>query len=399
MLKTEKPALTAIFLVTVTACGPMDSTEVEIDTTDSTFEATSKTQLSLNDVSVMFPVTAPRFFERALKISDVGAQGAMVPSWVFSQAVGVDSESFDGAILRAVSVRFDPCANVITAKDDASCERQIRIVWQGIRVENGRLNQVLDFNLHSIYRVENSAFKSAIAKLRTLKASTKLDYSKQPLKPHPAIVAQGMDGNYAKTVLGIVKSSVGEKNLVEVAFMQEVLLGSDWVFTAFDVNKGQAVHANLPTLDQESQTLNILQTPPFDIITPVSSSADELSFVQGRLSGDKTLFTEGEAQRAIASSFRIENPKLHNPKTIDCASCHLAPVTRSTLASMGFAAKPGPDTFTSKNWKLEASAEKVNNEALQNFAYRAGGQFVPSIRPRVVNDSAVSADWVNLNLK
>jgi hypothetical protein len=122
-------------------------------------------------------------------------------------------------------------------------------------------------------------------------------------------------------------------------------------------------------------------------------------FLQSRMGGDKSGITPRDAARALVSSFRVENPNVHDARTIDCASCHLAPVTRATLLGMGFSVPAGAKPFTSTHWNTESiTSERVDNEHLQMFSYRPGGLFDPVVRPRVIAESAVVADYVNEKL-
>lgn len=88
---------------------------------------------------------------------------------------------------------------------------------------------------------------------------------------------------------------------------------------------------------------------------------------------------------------------MHDPTTIDCGSCHLATVTRLALMDAGFALPKGSDGFVSARWNLDRVSEEApaQNETLQMFSYTRGADPVPSIRQRVINDSAAAADYVN----
>jgi hypothetical protein len=170
------------------------------------------------------------------------------------------------------------------------------------------------------------------------------------------------------------------------------------VFSGFDVVNGQAVLANLPTLNEHVQTLGIFQAPPFDTISPIGTDPDDITALQPNLGGDGSNITPAEASRALLASFRIENPQVHDPKTVDCASCHLSSVTRITLNQFGFMTPTPNAAFSSPRWNLTATAARADNDFLQNFSYQPGGLLKPSIRQRVVNDAALSADYVNQNL-
>jgi hypothetical protein len=380
------------------ACGGA-SDDATTETAQDAVEA--KVQLTPNDLSVLFPITETGFLKNAIRVSERGAKGSIVPTWVFKNPDGI-GDLIDTSILVAVGVRFDPCANIRVAKRDADCERQLRVVWQGLfesDTKDGSVKNVRDSNLHTIYRLNDDEFRGLLAKVRSAKSAAKLDDSKSPLGPQPVIQAQGMAGPYAKVVLDAVRQLAGETNLVRAAFLEETVQSNEWVFTAFDVKDGKPVKANLPTLRARNQQLEVLQVPPFDVVSAKSSSPDDLMFLQPKLGGEKDSIKAKDAARAIVSSFRVEDPRVHDAKTIDCGSCHLSPVTRMTLVGMGFPIPSNATPFTSKRWNLTSvSTEKVVNDSLQMFSYRPGGLFQPSVRARVIAESAMAADYVNETL-
>jgi hypothetical protein len=362
-------------------------------------ERALRTKLTPNDLAILLPLSPgdPGFEATSLAPSRSGPKGRLIPTWVFNELTSSVSVASMFGDLRVTSVRIDPCANgVERARSGASCTAELRLVWQAATFEKHALSQLQDFNLHTIHALTDSELTAAVRKLQQLSASSGLDYAQAPLGPQPAIVAQGLSGAYGQGLTALVTELAGEKNLTRVALQSETVQDQTWIFTAFAVKNGRAVKGSLPTLRGKVQEVDENQQPPFDAVRPLSSSPDDVMFLQPRLAGSASGITAGDADRALRSALRVENPSVHDPSTIDCASCHLATVTRLALEARGFKETESHDKFTS-GWNLSRTSpeEPADNDRLQMFAYRPGGTMVPVVRQRVINDAALSADRVN----
>jgi hypothetical protein len=100
-----------------------------------------------------------------------------------------------------------------------------------------------------------------------------------------------------------------------------------------------------------------------------------------------------EQQAAFDAALRIENPDKHSPETIDCASCHVAGVSRVvTGAKLGLSPAGNPNVFNPDPRFVTAAdvrqTTQVNDDSRLNvhmFSYRSAQ---PMIGMRVINETA-----------
>ena len=82
---------------------------------------------------------------------------------------------------------------------------------------------------------------------------------------------------------------------------------------------------------------------------------------------------------AAASIQRLEDPSIHNPGTVDCASCHVAAIAQRALVNYGV----GIDST------VAASSAFDDTRNLRAFGYFFS---VPAISPRVQRETELVRD-------
>lgn len=255
-----------------------------------------------------------------------GPRGPLLPANIASQLPQLffpDPPPLDD--LRVVGVRIDPCFGAApgAALTSPDCRRQVRLVAQPLveaaNMTNGTAT-TLDATVHLFYDLAPAEFDQLVARLRGLKAIAQSATSCKPIQVHPVMVQQGLDGAYATELRALVLDFAGMNVLTQVAVMTR---GLQWDFQMFRVNGGLLVADPIPRLGTATRQTFIVPDVPTNSPSADPAPADSpmsLLFDRDRVA-DAPI---DSLETAIDESFRIENPKLETPKTIDCASCHVA---------------------------------------------------------------------------
>jgi hypothetical protein len=195
-----------------------------------------------------------------------------------------------------------------------------------------------------------------------------------------------MERNLLLTSALQVHPILREDHLFKVAFMALRGDGREWAFGQIARVNGVFAPLRIPTLGEETQLVGgqdsgvsfhaFSVTPEvpqstLDSINPFLSSADM-----------------GAALGEMNSLVRIENPLIHNPNTIDCASCHLAGRLKIRAERhRNRRSAPYIDQFLSP-FKLTLAEESADNlQNLRSFGYLRSKA---SISQRTVNETALS---------
>lgn len=347
--------------------------------------------LDLNDVSWLLPLPAPAQHVQLLSLSAEGAKGPLLPRALYDGLPGLVTNEDAGTLFpkfRVVSIRIDPC---FPAQPTSGCIKQLRLVAQPLVVETFRTTTE-DGTIHLFYELTDAEFASARQTLTELKALAGSATDGKPLDVHPVMRAQGLTGAYATTLHAMVTRLCGAQNLTRVAFMRLVQQDVAWRFGAFNVVNGALVADEIPRLVSQTQQgvqefgntdfrSGQLQPEAVGDQLPVLLSESEL-----RLTDTRTY------ERAITSALRIEHPARSNPKTIDCASCHVA------SRSLANAKKERPiDTGVMPDAYLgnpRFDLRRVDGAGNDPRAMRAFGYFgdLSALSQRTINESAEVAD-------
>ncbi len=347
-----------------------DSPEVSLgndfpqqDSKEQTPIRPSEVKLGLNDVSILIPYfkhpalfsSMPSFLDyfpsSYLKDMDstLRADNETADQNTTFARIGTDRSYFD---YRLVSIRFDPCANVLYPMSTPSCEPEIRLVWQRV-VKASDTDYFFDDNvIHTIHSVTPGEFKTIVGQLRVLKVNAKVETYNLPLLPSPIIEKEGPNSVYLKGLLALVKSNT--KNLIGIAYFANTskTLGN-WPMFRLDRSGESLYETNIPVANAKIQRMtgrSSLSNP-----TPLGKTADANA---------------------------LENPRLHSTLDTDCASCHRANAD----------ANKGLGKYENSNFDLTARFATGSKVSLQMFSY-----FDQQIKitPRVINTSAEICDFIN----
>lgn len=353
--------------------------------------------------------------------------------------------------LALVAARIDPCAPL---EDGEGCQPQIRLVWQpDVRVDTEHLRagtvwRKPDAAVHSFYHLSKGQFASLAKLLSQNKAKyCRLSYScssgqrgADTLVPVSRFISRydsrgSVQGKqFAPDVVAILLRWAGAATLSRVTFVRTVLKpfydrnGWDyehrswddvfnssedsskvWFFEGFDVRDGRAVPISIPRVRGASQEFENIYYEEFNgfeggpysspkFYKPrfpiVSSKKDALDPFLADL---KQTVSDPAKNRAYSDVVnRVLNPTIHNVKTMDCATCHLAsPALKLAGADSGDRAlefKP----FAEIDRNRAESYQERNPNALRAFGYSLeDGSMKPAISVRTVFESAHVVDQMN----
>lgn len=378
--------------------------------------AVSGGAIQMNDVSILFPLTAPgASVNNFLSASSAGARGTLLPSNLYD-AVGHISGSSGNpepggtgnaayGDLHVVAIRIDPCfAALAPDPHGAGCINQLRVVFQELTTVDGKVT-AFDSGLHAFYQLTRADLDSLTAAIGSLRASNSTGERLGGLVPHPIIARQGLDGAMADGVRKLVLAYAGEQNLTRVTELSATNTGFDWTFSGFDVSDAASATFTpmmIPTLSgATSQTFFRgfgSVTPAGEFMPPTSGSDDLVPLADGSAAMQ---LTPTARQAAFDGLVRVDNPGDNSPNTTDCASCHLATPVSHLIAQplFGMVEAQNPNAFQPDGVYVLASEMAPQFDATGAFNVHAFSYVGsdPGINQRTVNETAAIVAYLNAN--
>lgn len=393
----------AVLFLTVLSCkstSPLGESSLAKDELSPKPKDKKALGLSMNDVSILFPNHQnPAFLAAMPKLSE-----GFVPAWAGQElannfqdlptgdktVAGPGRFQADLSPYKLAAIRLDPCANDLQAKgDDTLCFRQIRATWQ---IQDRQLGPfAMDSNVHTAYHVTRQEFEAILKTMKELHANATIDTTLLPLGVHPVIQKEGPESPYLKGVLTLLKTFAIPERLTVVAGMRRADFET-WTMTTFsqDLKTQSIVQNNLigvvaephKTLQKtQSFAVNRQKATSFMFARPASSHPDAINV---------------EAFETLPKAWAFENPRLHNPLTTDCSSCHQA---AHISANPDFLKRLESEKefsreklYTHPTYKLDpAISDARDKSALQMFAFSAGK---PRVTARVVNETAHVLEYI-----
>lgn len=310
----------------------------------------------------------------------------------------VDQDDLYNNNLKVIGVRFDPC--FAEGFSPAGCQAQIRLVWQPIFFKTDVMSgankvNTIDTAVHSFYNLDLNTWNQLISEVTAISTTDKL----AALQVHPILLAEGFNGNYWKHLKNIILKYAGAKNLVRATAMT-VRMDRVWGFQGVDLVQNKWTQIEIPTLKIPSKPSARVVNQAFflepDSLLNLTEFKGGVTLMDVsnkswfRLLADSQKYaetqTEDEIRTALSYAYDLENPKKHNPGTIDCVSCHLA----QTINLWG---KKHFQTWDFQNKEYVNLAQNLKNTSVnpQNTnRLRAFGYFnnEPVISQRIINETA-----------
>ncbi len=371
-----------LVLVILSSCGALPPTPVA---------RTNAPRLDLNDVSFLMPLPTPTRLDSLLSMSSEGALGPLLPKRLYDGLpLLVEGKEKDSLFseLKVVSVRVDPCFPGSAPPAPPSCIKQVRLVAQPVVVENGAVT-TRDATVHLFYSLVAVRFEAVVQRLFELDAMAG-DVTSGALDVNPMLRRQGLDGPYGAAVRSLVLEACGEGTLTRVAVMSVDAQGATWQFTAFDVREGALVDDVIPRLPMlKAQAFQEFGSESFRNGSLVPAAlGDSLDLLLSER--EMRLLDRRSLDKALTSALRIEHPERSSPKTVDCASCHVASrARRNAEAFHQVDTSQHVDRFALAGFDLS----RVDGAKDDPRALRAFGYFGPqsAFSQRTINESAAVA--------
>ena len=345
-------------------------------------------RLELNDVSFLLPLPAPNRLDSLLGLSVGGDLGPLLPRPLYERLPLLVEGQDEAALfdeLRVVSVRVDPCFPGSAPPNPPSCVRQVRLVAQPVVVDQGVVT-TRDATVHLFYSLAPARFDGVLRRLFELDelAGT---LTNGPLDVHPVLRRQGLDGPYGARLRTLVLEACGPATLSRVAVMSVDAQGAAWQFTAFDVRAGELVDDVIPRLPMlKVQAFQEFGSDSFrnGALVP-AAFGDPLDLLLSER--EMRLLDRRSLDRALTSALRIEHPERSSPKTVDCASCHVASRARRNAEAFHRVDTSGHvDRFQAPGFDLSRVDEaKDDPRALRAFGYFGRAS---AFSQRTINESA-----------
>ncbi len=365
------------------------------------FSVNLSASFGLNDISILIPLPKNETELNQL----IATSPEIMPKKLFDSlpilTPMLAQNDLYSKYLKVVGLRFDPCFT--SGFQPQICRPQIRLVWQPLVKTNNNYTTV-DVAVHSFYEFDAFEWHSIIDELRKI-SNTDLSLS---LQVHPVLNREGFNSNYWKQLKELVLKNAIHKNLIQMTTMT---LRADrvWSFNGLEFKNNQWQQIEIPTLKfpnrPEAKIINqafILEPESLLNLREFKGSVTLLDLNNKNwfnLISDSIKFAETKTEAEIVDSIKlaqnIENPRNHNPGTIDCVSCHISQTIRlwgkSKLKTYNQIFNLEKSKYANPNFNLKNNSLNPEN----TNRVRAFGYFddEPIISDRVINETAESLKY------
>lgn len=348
----------------------------------------------LNELSVLMPL--PRALEAGAMWSPrtSGGRGELLPPAIYGVlpqiVMGQDPTRVFEA-LRVVALRFDPCFQ--EGAVPGPCQRQVRLVWQPLVARGARLESgvgTIDASVHSFHVLSEPEWRGLTQGLRALKVRFPLGPG-LPLQVHPWLAREGYGGAFWSEFQKTVLPFIGGDNIGRVTAMTVNPRGNVWVFLGFDRAGGSWHRQAIPRANHTAQGFfsGLVGAPEFR--ADMNPRPDgETTLLEFFLDSAKMRAEQPEERlvEAVRRAHFLENPRLSNAGTVDCASCHAARAIPA-WAEKNYPAWAGrhfPERFVSPLNAANLTVQPLRTNVLRAFGYFGVD---PVIAQRTINETAL----------
>lgn len=353
----------------------------------------SSASLGLNDLSILMPFPETKEeIALMLKASSSGPMGEILSEEDYNKLPGFPANFYPN--LNVLAIRIDPCFPDLSLNENG-CEKQIRMVVQPLQLDSTEKPISPDSPIHLFFSLNKNSFDAFLLEYEsfTRRVPSNIDI---PLQVNPQLHSQGYSSDYFEKFKSIFLKYVGKVNLTKIATMPFTTGGNKWLFQKFERNeKGDFFPAPIPTLNGANKQFVDSAPAPNErqfSASPMTFSNDNISLFFHQ----KTALVQplDVIRRGLDASYRIENPKIHNPTTIDCVSCHLVTPLRSWIEKNINTTPFNPQNIFESAFNLQLTTEPLstNTSLLRNFGYLRNKPFVSQ---RTVNETAAIAEYLS----
>ncbi len=335
----------------------------------------SPPRVVLQDVAFLVPLADARAFITAREV---------VPRALFErlQPLTVSDEPDDlYGSLAVVGLRLDTCFQ--EGAPPSPCQAQLRLVLQPIFDDPQAGLTTRDAAVHVFFNASPAEVVTAAKALLAARVERKLNVEDALTGPHPGFA----DAAWTQQAKAAVLPLMNGERLVRMTSMGVHASGQAWVFSGIDLADGVPSDIKVPTLaaTTEAHVTSTGGTLAVEVtIDPGSAVEPALAPVLAK--GGLSQASQAQLAAAVTSVARLEDPAIHNPGTVDCATCHVAALSRVALESTGL-------TFQSP---FTASAAFADTRNLRAFGYFFAQ---PALSPRLLREAALVRDDFNHRLE
>lgn len=352
--------------------------------------------LTAFDVTTVWPLPKNSAeYSSMLAPTSTGAHGELLPvdTYKVPQLDERDAtKAPDYERLRVVAARFEPCRGSFGSPSDATCNNQLRLVFQVLRPGGGGAAQgavgANDGAVLAFYKLTRDELLDLTLDVVALREAFDESPPSGPLGVHPLLDKYGLASGYTASLNATLLAYAGVKRLTRITFFTRTAAREpEWTFGALDVANGVTSIRQLATLEHDHQSLKGAGARL--VITPQSPAEDRPHALLALGASKKPTETH---QRAYAATLRIENPTTHNADTTGCAECHVAErIRRTAEKQLGLRAS---DAFQTD--LVSATAGKI---AAENF--HAAGYLGTNlaIATRTANETSVVVKAIDALLR
>ncbi len=361
-------------------------------------------KFGMNDVSILFPLPAADKFQQLWGTEFQTQNGVLLPENYFLKlpvmVLKPNAEIKDN--IKVIGLRIDPCFNEQVGP--VKCEKQIRLIWQPLSVVQNTVT-TLDASIHTFYSLTDSEFSGLIDELKKINSNYPDRLTAQTyLQLNPILKSETLSGNYFKALTSLIQKYTGENKLTRMTFM--IIAGGEnvWIFGGFNILNQTAIPIQIPRINARIQEFRNSAGPmPFWFQGGIYPEPKQKSNLNILVKDSRQLSPENEAEiiEATRSAFQFENPKLHNPGTVDCVSCHAAQVAKSWSMKqypwLDLSNQLLADIYQNTNNDIRnASPMQIHTDILRSFGYFMNRPFVAQ---RTINETSEVVDALNSYVK
>lgn len=335
----QRYSLLLIFALS-SACSAINSLEEVGASTQA--QQTSNKRVNIHDVSILYPITAGSV-EGLLKTDRLLTHEVYQNLKVSGDRV----PRFNN--LHVVSVRFDDCFQETLT---SPCDPQMRLVFQPVWTLpqdnfSGAKTLTDDDAVHVFFSLQSmNNYRKVIDRLLQLRSDQAYS-AVQGLGVHPILEKQGLNGDYAKALSGIIHDIASQYKVVKIATMaflgplvpgknecerelRRAFSGEGWEFTV--TNFGETAGATIAGIEHNQQFFwgGVDVRPAFIERTggsscPLPADNSVTTLMNKAIPGKDIQHSNFINDNTDVSEItNIENPATHSPANVDCASCHLS---------------------------------------------------------------------------
>lgn len=362
------------------------SSDAFVARTDANADANAPlAALTMNDVSVLWPMPTTGLTTDFISVTAAGAHGPLLPASAFTPAL-IPPLVPTGVVaidrLRVVAMRIDPCFRATTT---GTCQPMVRLVAQPTSGPDGMSTGFADAAIHLHFPMSESELRVFAHEVAQARGGM---FQSAPFGVHPLLAAEGLTGTFANTLRTLILEHLGEDRLSRITFTTRTnSRAAQWEFGRVDRMGSTFVRVGLDTVEGAADLQTLVAAALGDYqLTPETNSPDALTALYDQPSTYADV-PVASRQAFLDRAYAVLNPERHTAESIDCSSCHIA----------GHIARDASDawpTLTPTTRFTSAHALDAPTAPGQRDRIRAFGYFdqAPQVNQRTINETAATLE-------